>query len=152
MLIVQYFVCIRKKSIREEVESTSTSKRHDFKRTNQLSRKSIVLKTIDRSSVAPVRPKWRSAFTHTASFYVDTTSAGYWRCIEVETTLYEYRAGPSCMEYGASYASCRLSYSLKVNFNSKKKKKYLFFYFLKIPSHKFPCPHDQKYRPLAYGF
>ena len=60
MLIVQYFVRIQKKSVIEEVEATSTFKRHDFQRTNQHSRKSIVLKTIDRSSVAPVRPKWRS--------------------------------------------------------------------------------------------
>ena len=49
MSIVQYFVRIQKKIVREEVEATSTFKRHDFQRTNQLSRKSIVLKTIDRS-------------------------------------------------------------------------------------------------------
>ena len=55
MLIVQYFVRIRKKSVHEEVEATSSYMRHDFHRTNQLPRKSIILKTIDRSSVAPVR-------------------------------------------------------------------------------------------------
>ena len=50
----------KEKSVREEVETTySIFKRHDFQRTNQLPRKSIVLKTIDGSSVAPLQPKWR---------------------------------------------------------------------------------------------
>ena len=44
MLIVQYVIRIRKKSVCEEVEATSTFKWHDFQRNNQLSRKSIVLK------------------------------------------------------------------------------------------------------------
>ena len=62
ILIVKYFVRIRKKSVREELEATSTFKRNDFQRTNQLPIKSIVLKTIDRSSVASVYDlRWKNA-------------------------------------------------------------------------------------------